>query len=104
MMVQSSEAAVVQFFTEVRRHKPSVIYIPNVDVWYTTVGFAAISTFLSLLRTLSPTDPILVLGVVECEDEHLDSRMVKDIFGYSQKNQFEIPRPDRVSRSSAALN
>ncbi len=96
-MAKSSEAAVVQLFTEVRRHKPSVIYIPNVDVWYKTVGAAVISTFLSLLRTLAPTDPVLLLGILECEDENIDPQMVKDLFGFSRKNQFDIPRPDRVS-------
>ena len=97
---KSSEAVVVQLFTEVRRHKPSVIYIPNVDVWYQTVGSAVISTFLSLLRTLTPTDPVLLLGIIECEYDLIDPRMVKDLFGFSRKNQFEIPRPDRVGISN----
>lgn len=96
-MMQSSEAAVVQLFTEVRRHKPSVIYIPNVDVWYRTVGPAVISTFLGLLRTLAPTDPVLLLGILECEDDFIDRQMVRDLFGFSRKNQFDIPRPERVS-------
>ena len=96
---KSSEAVVVQLFTEVRRHKPSVIYIPNVDVWYQTVGSAVISTFLSLLRTLTPADPVLLLGITECDDDSIDARMVKDLFGFSRKNQYEIPRPDRVSLS-----
>jgi len=95
--VKSPEAAVVQLFTEVRRHKPSVIYIPNVDVWYRTVGAAVISTFLGLLRTLAPTDPVLLLGILECEEEDVDRQMVKDLFGYSRSNLFDIPRPERVS-------
>jgi SpoVK/Ycf46/Vps4 family AAA+-type ATPase len=88
---------VVQLFTEVQRHKPSVIYIPNVDVWYRTVGSAVISTFLGLLRMLAPTDPVLLLGILECEEEYVDQKMVKDLFGYSRSNKFEISRPDRVS-------
>ena len=96
-MAQSTEAAVVQLFTEVRRHKPSVIYIPNVDVWYKTVGSAVISTFMGLLRTLAPSDPVLLLGVIESERDFVDRIMVKDLFGVSSKNEFEISRPDRVS-------
>ncbi|KAK4696705.1 ATPase family AAA domain-containing protein 2, partial [Lecanoromycetidae sp. Uapishka_2] len=95
---RSSEAAIVQLFTEVRRHKPSVIYIPNVDVWYRTVGNAVISTFLGLLRTLAPTDPVLLLGVLECEDNEIDPHMIKDLFGFSRRNQFDIPRPERQPR------
>lgn len=93
---RSSEAAIVQLFTEVRRHKPSVIYIPNVDVWYRTVGQAVISTFVGLLRSLAPTDPVLLLGILECEEQDIDERMIKDLFGYSRKSLFEIGKPSRV--------
>ena len=95
--MQSAEAIVVQLFTEVRRHQPSVIYIPNVDVWYQTVGPAVISTFLGLLRSLAPSDPVLLLGIIESENDFPDRSMVRDLFGLSSKNQFDVPRPDRVS-------
>ena len=93
------EAAVVQLFTEVRRHKPSVIYIPNVDVWYRSVGETVISTFLGLLRSLSPTDPVLVLGVLENEEAEVDPQMIKRLFGFSKQNQFEISKPNMVCAS-----
>ena len=92
---KSPEATVVQLFTEVRRHKPSVIYIPSVDVWYKTVGSTVISTFLSLLRTLAPTDPVLLLGILESDDE-VDEHMLRDLFGYSKKGDYDIQRPERV--------
>ncbi|CAD6593795.1 MAG: hypothetical protein ASARMPREDX12_008096 [Alectoria sarmentosa] len=95
---RSPEAAVVQLFDEVRRHKPSVIYIPNVDTWYGTMGNPVISTFLSLLRTLAPTDPILLLGIVESDERDLDRDMIKDLFYFSRKNQYDIPRPLMPSR------
>ena len=94
---RSAEAAVVQFFTEVKRHKPSVIYIPNVDIWYDTVGPPVISTFLGLLRSLAPTDPVLLLGVLECQKENINPQMLKDLFGFSRRSQFQIERPDHVS-------
>ena len=96
---RSPEAAVIQLFTEVRRHKPSVIYIPNVDVWYQTVGDPVISTFTGLLRTLAPTDPILVLGILESEDSEIDPMMVKKLFGFSQRNKYTVIRPPRAARS-----
>lgn len=71
-----------------------MIYIPNVDVWYKTVGEAAISTFLGLLRTLAPTDPVLVLGIVE--SDVVDFQVIRDLFGYSKKNQVDIERPGQV--------
>lgn len=93
---QSSEAAVIQHFAEARRHKPSVIYIHNVDIWYRTVGDAVISTFVGLLRSLPPTDPVLLLGVLET-DGYVDSRMIQDLFGFSRRNLYDIVRPGRVS-------
>ena len=94
---RSAEATMTQLFTEVRRHKPSVIYIPNVDVWYTTVSDTVLSIFLGLLRTLSPADPVLLLGVLESEEE-AEPTMIKKLFGYSTKNQYEVQRPSRSSR------
>ena len=95
---RSSEAAIIQLFTEVKRHKPSVIYVPNVDVWYRTVGNAVISTFLGLLRTLAPTDPILLLGVLECPENEVDPDMIRDLFGFSRKNQYRVERPNTNAR------
>ena len=95
---RSPEAAVVQFFTEIKRHKPSVIYIPGVDIWYRTVGETVISTFLGLLKSLPPTDPVLLLGVLECDDEYGDPGMVRNLFGFSRKNQYHLSKPSRESR------
>ena len=95
---RSPEATMIQLFTEVRRHKPSVIYIPNVEVWYQTVTNATLSTFVGLLRTLAPTDPVLLLGILEGEDQDVDPGMVKKLFGYSIKNQYLVQRPSKPSR------
>ena len=96
---RSSEAAIVQLFTEVRRHKPSVIYVPNVNIWYQTVSQAVISTFSGLLRNLPPTDPVLLFGVLECEPQEVDPQMMKDLFGYSRKCQYNVVKPSGVSLS-----
>ena len=95
---RSPEATVIQLFTEVRRHKPSVIYIPNVDIWYRTVGDQVISTFTGLLNALAPTDPVLVLGVLENDEEGTDPLIIKKLFGYSPKNQYPVERPREVDR------
>lgn len=90
---RSPEATVVQLFSEVKMHKPSVIYIPNVQAWYTTVGQTVISTFLGLLRSLPPTDPILLLGVLENEREDDDEDMLRNLFGFSKKNRYDLEPP-----------
>jgi ATPase family AAA domain-containing protein 2 len=99
ILAQSAETAIVQLFAEVKRHKPSVIYIPGIDTWYHTLSGSTMTTFLGLLRSIPPTDPILVLGIADTEPEHVDRDMLRDIFGFSKKNRFEIVRPSRVSSS-----
>lgn len=93
---QSHEAAVIQLFTEARRHQPSVIYIPNVDIWCRTVGEAVVSVFQGFIRNLLPTDPVLVLGILESQHHDVDSQMIKDVFLFSRRNQFELDRPSKV--------
>ena len=67
-------------------------------------------TFTGLLRGLSPTEPVLLLGVMEesfrDEDEETkeynsrtERRMLRDLFGYLSNNQFTLERPDKDARS-----
>jgi SpoVK/Ycf46/Vps4 family AAA+-type ATPase len=98
---RAPEAAITQLFTEVRRHKPSVIYIPSVDVWYDTLPPQAIKTFKLLLRSVGANEPIMLLGVMELlnEREKPDRQMMMDLFSFSQSNQFQLMRPDQEGRS-----
>ncbi|KAI9881678.1 MAG: hypothetical protein M1823_006611, partial [Watsoniomyces obsoletus] len=99
----SPEATMIRLFSEVKTHKPSVIYIPNVQEWYATVGQTVISTFLGLLRSLRPTDPILVLGLLESENEEIDDSIKRELFGYSKKNRFLLPQPSQEERKEYFL-
>jgi hypothetical protein len=38
--------------------------------------------------------------MLECEDESIDPKMIKDLFGFSKKAQISITRPDKVIRDS----
>ncbi|KAJ5728617.1 uncharacterized protein N7483_003125 [Penicillium malachiteum] len=95
---RSPEAAVIQLFAEVKRHRPSVIYIPNIQTWFETVGTTVISTFLGLLRSLPPSDPVLLLGVLEAGEDDVDTALLKQLFGFSKKNLFDLPAPDSDAR------
>ncbi|EHK98043.1 putative Tat-binding like protein [Glarea lozoyensis 74030] len=44
---RSPEQALVQLFAEVRRHKPSVVYLPNAETWWHTLTLAQTDTFES---------------------------------------------------------
>ncbi|TKX27437.1 ATPase-like protein 2 [Elsinoe australis] len=97
---RSSEAAIVQMFEEVKRHKPSVVYIPNVDVWYQSLQDSAIRTFTGLMRSLPPTEPVLLLGIMESQPrkDGSDRDMIRNLFGYSSKNSYVLERPDKDAR------
>ena len=95
---RSPEAAVVQLFAEVRRHKPSVIYIPNIQIWYDTVGSAVISTFIGLLRSVPPTEPVLLLGFLEVTGEEINPGLLRNLFGFSRRNIYDVTTPERVAR------
>ncbi|KAF1938654.1 AAA-domain-containing protein [Clathrospora elynae] len=98
---RAPEAAIAQLFNEVRRHKPSVIYIPSVDVWYQSLPAQAIKTFKLLLRSLGANEPIMLLGVMELlnDKEEPDREMMMDLFSFSHSNQFQLLRPDQEGRS-----
>lgn len=99
------EQVVVGLFTEVRRHKPSVIYIPNIEAWYDGLqGTLALTTFHTMLKSISPTDPVLLLATAGCDKSDLPSELFRDFFGYSRKSRMEIPRPDSVSASRSPRN
>lgn len=97
---RTPEAAITQMFTEVRRHKPSVIYIPHVDVWYQTLPTTAIKSFKLLLRSIGANEPILLLGVMEqaTAKEKPDPQMLMDLFSFSKNNQYTLEKPNKESR------
>lgn len=83
-------------FTEVKRHKPSVIFVPSVDIWWNSITDAAITTFTTLLRSIPPSDPVLLLATSECMPEQLAPEILKELFGFSKKNRAVVERPERV--------
>lgn len=94
------EQVIVGLFTEVRRHKPSIIFIPNVDEWYAmlkdTIAFV---TFKSILRSIAPTEPILLLATAETKKDTLTKAdLVRELFGFSSKNCVEIEKPSKDNR------
>jgi len=89
----------VSLFTEVRRHKPGVIFIPNVDVWWNSLrDSAALTTFTTILKSIPPADPVLVLGTAETTPDELDPKLLTSMFGFSKKNRAVVDRPNRENR------
>lgn len=91
------EQVIVSRFTEVKRHKPSVIFIPSVDIWWSSISDTAITTFSTMLRSIPPSDPVLLLATADCPPEELEPALLKELFGFSKKNRAVVERPERVS-------
>ncbi|KAH8663386.1 hypothetical protein BGZ60DRAFT_529663 [Tricladium varicosporioides] len=95
---RNPEATIVQLFAEVKRHKPSVIFIPGIETWYHTLTQSQLTTFLGLLNAIPPTDPVLLLGITDMPSDKVDPEMLRDLFGYSRKNRIDIDRPGKANR------
>ncbi|KAG6856076.1 hypothetical protein H0H87_007606 [Tephrocybe sp. NHM501043] len=92
------EAAIVQLFVEAKRHQPSVIYIPSLMGWCAAVSETSRSTVRAMLDTLAPTDPILLLVVVDGPYTDLPPD-VKAWFGPMKDNRVELTSPSPSQRS-----
>ncbi|KAI1324852.1 AAA-domain-containing protein [Xylariaceae sp. FL0255] len=95
---RTPEQVLTSLFTEVKRQKPSVIFIPNVEAWYNSLAPSQLTAFKGMLRSLHPTDPIMVLATAETEWKDLEGEMRRDLFGFSKRNVIEIARPIKEKR------
>ena len=91
-------------FTEIKRHKPSVIYIPNFDAWLASMSELSLRTFHTMLRSIPATDPVLLFATAECRYEELEEVGGRDFFGYTPKNRYEIGRPNQVGSPTMVLS
>lgn len=89
----------MQLFVEAKRHKPSVIYIPALLGWCAAVPEAARLTMKTMLDTISPTDPILLLAVVEGDIVSLPQD-VRGWFGFSRDNYVSLAAPSTEQRQA----
>jgi hypothetical protein len=97
-VLQPIEQVIVSLFTEVKRHKPSVIYIPAIDGWWPSLSDQARATFTTMLKSIPATDPVLLLATAEVECFDLDEALLQHLFGFSKKNRAVIERPNRDVR------
>ncbi|PCH41735.1 AAA-domain-containing protein [Wolfiporia cocos MD-104 SS10] len=89
---RTPEAAIVQLFVEAKRHQPSVVYIPSLLGWCAAVSETSRTTVRAMLDTLSPTDPVLLLAVVDGPFSSLP-RDVRTWFGPTRDNRVELTFP-----------
>ncbi|ANZ75369.1 BA75_02780T0 [Komagataella pastoris] len=103
------EAVIVQKFIEAKKHKPSIVIIPSLDIWYRSVPDTVISTISALLRSADANDQLLVLGLLDSSRLVAEEKQILlDVFEF--KNVVELEYADEDERRDyfgqifAALN
>lgn len=95
---RTPELSIVQAFIEARRHQPSIVFIPNIDIWFRVVPFSAQATLMGLLRSLKSNEKVLLLAVSETSMDNLDSE-IKSLFGFNNSaNNVALNNPSRKER------
>ncbi|KAF2461361.1 hypothetical protein BDY21DRAFT_368608 [Lineolata rhizophorae] len=92
----NQEMMLVQVFAEVRRHSPSVIFLPNIDLWWDTVSHGLLKTFQGLVRSIPPNEPVMILGITEAENP--DQDMMKTLFNFTKRDIYTIRKPTDDAR------
>jgi len=95
----SADARCVQIFTEAKRHKPSLLYIPSLHHWQSSPILEGVTkTVTSLLDELKASDPILLLAIADCPFTDLP-REIRSWFGISRTSRVLLTYPDEAQRS-----
>ncbi|KAI5284981.1 hypothetical protein KEM54_000912, partial [Ascosphaera aggregata] len=94
---RSPEAILVQLFAEVKRRKPSVIYLPDFNRWEEALNSSVIATFSALVRSIKPSDPILLLGLME-QHTITKSTSLKSRFGFVGRCEHVLSNPSDLER------
>ncbi|EJU05964.1 AAA-domain-containing protein [Dacryopinax primogenitus] len=96
---RTPEAAVAQLFTEAKRHKPSILYIPGLTEWANAVTPTTRATLKSCLDGLSPSDPVLLLAIVEGPLRDIPPD-VRSWFGVAIDNRIRLDKPTEQQRAA----
>ncbi|AOA63071.1 Histone gene expression regulation protein [Komagataella phaffii CBS 7435] len=103
------EAVIVQKFMEAKKHKPSIVIVPSLDIWFRSVPDTVISTISALLRSADANDQLLILGLLDSSRLVAEEKQILlDVFEF--KNVIELKYPDKDERRDyfeqifAALN
>ncbi|KAF9232702.1 hypothetical protein BU15DRAFT_67227 [Melanogaster broomeanus] len=96
---RTMEAAIDQLFVEGQRHQPSVIYMPSLLEWCAAISGMSHSTMCAMLESLSPTDPILLLAIVDGPFSSLPCD-VRSWSGLTCEHRLTLPSPTDNQRDA----
>lgn len=97
--MRTPEASLVQVLGEARRRSPSMIVIPSIELLMTLTSPQLQATLFSILREISPTDKVLVVGLANEPMADLDPRILQ-FFGIASTSHAAIS----LDNSAQAIN
>ena len=92
-----SNSVPYQVFREARRSSPSIVYLPNMDLWWETASEPLKSVFKAAVSSLPPSKPLLILGTCEQVSEEA-CVMLSDVFDPAQGEVCPVGPPTADER------
>ncbi|XP_039215743.1 ATPase family AAA domain-containing protein 2 isoform X2 [Crotalus tigris] len=94
---KTPEETCAQLICEAKRTAPSIIYIPNIHIWWGTVGHTLQATFTTLLQNIPSFAPIFLLATSDTCHEVLPDE-VKELFVDGFGEVFDVHLPNFEER------
>ncbi|KAM6349591.1 ATPase family AAA domain-containing protein 2-like [Podargus strigoides] len=95
--VTSAEETCVQLMREAERTAPSLIYIPDIQLWWEAVGAPLKASFTTRLRAISPFAPVLLLATSGVCHADLPEE-IKELFNENSGEVFTVQLPGKEER------
>ncbi|NWU07081.1 ATAD2 protein, partial [Cephalopterus ornatus] len=93
----SQEETCSQLIREAQRTAPSIIYIPQIPLWWEAIGPTLKAGFTGLLNNIPYFAPVLLLATSDVQHEDLPEE-IKALFNNNREEVFKIPRPTCAER------
>ncbi|NXL96808.1 ATAD2 protein, partial [Tyrannus savana] len=95
----SPEETCAQLMQEAQRTAPSIMYIPQIPLWWETVGPTVRAVFTTLLQNIPTFAPVLLLATSDVQHEDLPEE-IKVLFNNDCEEIFKIQWPTCAERRS----
>ncbi|XP_062987169.1 ATPase family AAA domain-containing protein 2 [Elgaria multicarinata webbii] len=86
-----------QLICEAKRTAPSIIYVPNVHIWWETIGPTLQATFTTLLQNIPSFAPVLLLATSDVHHAVLPHE-VQELFADGYGEVFHVHLPSAEER------
>uniref|UniRef100_A0A8U7M3A0 ATPase family AAA domain-containing protein 2 n=1 Tax=Corvus moneduloides TaxID=1196302 RepID=A0A8U7M3A0_CORMO len=95
----SPEETCAQLMREAQRTAPSIIYVPQIPLWWETVGPTVKAVFTTLLQNIPTFAPVLLLATTDVKHGDLPEE-IKALFNKDHEEVFKIQWPTCAERRS----